>query len=283
MRDADLVAFLQWALPRMGLRWEGFRKVRKQVGKRLARRLSALAIAGDAGWRDAYRARLEADPGEWRVLDRLCRVTISRFYRDRGVWDALRARALPDLAREARRRGEGVLRVWCCGCASGDAPYTLALAWHLGLADELPELQLVLLATDTDAALLARARHANYSATSLKELPEAWRRVAFAPPAREAESDDGSLELKPELRAGVHLARHDVRDGAPLGPCDLVLCRNLVFTYFDAAAQERVARELAAALVPGGSLLLAPREAPPAGGPELIADTRVPGLFHKPA
>ena len=35
-------AFLQWALPRLRLRWAGFRKVRHQVCKRLRRRLDEL-------------------------------------------------------------------------------------------------------------------------------------------------------------------------------------------------------------------------------------------------
>jgi hypothetical protein len=39
MRDAEGVEFLQWCLPRLGLRWPGFRKVRRQVYKRVARRL----------------------------------------------------------------------------------------------------------------------------------------------------------------------------------------------------------------------------------------------------
>ena len=35
MKDADCVAFLQWCLPRLEMRWPGFRKVRGQVCKRI--------------------------------------------------------------------------------------------------------------------------------------------------------------------------------------------------------------------------------------------------------
>ena len=67
MKDADCVALLQWALPRLGLRWAGFRKVRRRACKRVSRRMRELGLA-DAR---VYRERLEADPAERRALERI--------------------------------------------------------------------------------------------------------------------------------------------------------------------------------------------------------------------
>ena len=58
MRDEEFVAFLRWALPQIGLRWEGFRKVRRQVGKRLSRRMDELKLIS----LDQYRDRLQYEP-----------------------------------------------------------------------------------------------------------------------------------------------------------------------------------------------------------------------------
>jgi chemotaxis protein methyltransferase CheR len=58
MRDAECVALLHWALPRLGLRWRGFRRVHRQVCKRIARRIEELRLADLA----AYRARLACTP-----------------------------------------------------------------------------------------------------------------------------------------------------------------------------------------------------------------------------
>ena len=44
IRDQEGVAFLQWALPQLAMRWPGFRRVRRQVYKRLRRRLDALGV-----------------------------------------------------------------------------------------------------------------------------------------------------------------------------------------------------------------------------------------------
>ena len=65
MRDADCIELLQWALPRLEMRWGGFRKVRRQVCRRIAGRMRELGIAEVAG----YRRYLESTPAEWRTLD----------------------------------------------------------------------------------------------------------------------------------------------------------------------------------------------------------------------
>ena len=96
VKDADCTAFLQWALPRLGMRWPGFRRVRGQVCKRLRRRMAELGLRNLA----AYRALLETHSGEWVPLDGLCRISISRFYRDQGVWRTLEREVLPPLGRE---------------------------------------------------------------------------------------------------------------------------------------------------------------------------------------
>ena len=84
------------------MRWPGFRKVRSQVCKRIRRRLNTLALDD----LDAYKRYLETHADEWPRLDSMCRITISRFYRDRGVFEALEAEVLPALATAARKRGD---------------------------------------------------------------------------------------------------------------------------------------------------------------------------------
>jgi chemotaxis protein methyltransferase CheR len=254
--DADCVDFLRFALPRLGLRWEGFRKVRRQVCRRVARRLEELGLSD----LDAYRTRLEADPAEWAALDALCRVTISRFARDRGVWTSLRDIVLPELARAADDRRARALRAWSAGCASGEEPYTLALLWELELAPAFPGLGVEILATDVDEAVLARAREALYPASSLRELPEHWLGRAFA-------REGGSLRLRPEHRGTVRFLRHDVRTRPPAGRFDLILCRNLAFTYFDEHGRRDVAGLLAGALRSGGALVVGSHETLPADSP----------------
>jgi len=94
MTDSEGVQFLQWCLPRLHLRWPGFRKVRRQVYKRINRRLQQLQLRNI----DTYRDYLKDHPAEWATLETSCWISISRFYRDRSVFQYLESAVLPQLA-----------------------------------------------------------------------------------------------------------------------------------------------------------------------------------------
>jgi len=249
MKDRDCVRFLQETLPQLQLRWPGFRRVRRQVCKRLQRRLDVLQLPDLA----AYRQHLDEHTPEWATLDACCRITISRFYRDRGIFRLLESDILPQLASQARTRGAPCLRAWSAGCGAGEEPYTLAMLWALAPDPVFRHTGLEILATDGDAALLQRARVACYPYSSIRELPSDWRQAAFS-------HTDERWCLRPSFRHAVRFLQQDIRRAAPDGPFDLVLCRNLAFTYFDAPLQEATARRIAGVLRSGGLLLLGAHE-----------------------
>ena len=271
MDDRECVAFLQHALPRMGLRWRGFRRVRRQVCRRIARRMRALGLARP----EDYRARLDRDPGEWLALDAMCRIPISRFYRDRGVYDCLGEQVLPRLAETALWRGAGEIRCWSAGCASGEEPYSLAILWRMRLSGRFPALALRILATDVDEGMVARMRRGCYRAGSLKELPPDWIAAAFEPIAT-------GFCVRPEFREGIDVALQDIRREMPEGRFDLVLCRNVAFTYFDEDAQRVCLAGIAERLSPGGCLVIGRHESLPEGQASLASWNGRPEIFVAP-
>ena len=251
---SESVELLQWALPRLSLAWPGFRRVRRQVCRRIGRRVEDLKLPD---W-EAYRLYLETHPEEWTLLDSFCRIPISRFFRDRAVFDRLGTEVLPALAQAAMARGDRRLRCWSAGCASGEEPYSLMILWKLELARRFPDLSLAVVATDIDEKLLDRARAAQYRASSLRELPSEWIDSAFA--------RSGSVfELRPEFRQGIEFRCEDIREKTPAGPFDLILCRNLAFTYFDLPLQRLTVERILRELRPGGALVVGLRERLPEG------------------
>jgi chemotaxis protein methyltransferase CheR len=146
----------------------------------------------------------------------------------------------------------GPLSIWSAGCATGEEPYSVAVALlEAGRAGQGDRI----LATDVSERALATARAGVYGVRALRKLPavlaDRWlegvseRRVRDAP------------------RALVSFARHNLvaQEPAPGGPFDLVLCRN-VLIYFDAPTATAVIRRLGEALQPGGALVLGPVEVP---------------------
>ena len=53
----------------------------------------------DLGDFAAYRNLLETHAEEWGTLDGMCRITISRFCRDKAVFEVLASTVLPELAK----------------------------------------------------------------------------------------------------------------------------------------------------------------------------------------
>jgi chemotaxis protein methyltransferase CheR len=252
LSDPEFLQFLARVLPRLRLRAASFKHVRGIVKKRVGRRLRELGL----GIAD-YELYLDEHPEEWGWLDQRSRITISRFYRDAAVFEHITRVMLPARAERARAEGRSMLRVWSAGCASGEEPYGVSIAWQLALQPRYPELGLQLLATDADPILLERARRGCYPAGTLRELPADWQSRAFAP---------GLLYcLRPEFRTGVSFQHADLRSVLPDGPFDVVLCRNLAFSYFDDGLQRELAEAFWERLLPGGSVVVGLGETLPAG------------------
>ena len=65
--------------------WAGFRKVRKGVKKRLARHMLAVNCHAI----DTYITAIENNDDVRQKFEHCMTVSISRFFRDRGLWDVL--------------------------------------------------------------------------------------------------------------------------------------------------------------------------------------------------
>jgi len=271
MPDQQWIAFLQWALPRLHMRWQGFSRVRGQVIKRIGRRLRHLDLSGPSD----YQTYLQQHPEEWDVLDGLCRVVITRFYRDRLLFVQLEQQVLPKLATRLRSQGHSRLRVWSAGCASGEEPYSVAIVWLLQLQFIFPDIDLDLLATDADPQLLRRADVACYPHSSVKNLPLSWLKQVF-------ERRNDQYCLRPLYKKPVRFRQHDIRTPFPEAHFHLILCRNLVFTYFDRELQLTCLKNFSNSLFPGGYLIVSVREQP-AEIPCFTAVSRRLGIYRKAA
>jgi chemotaxis protein methyltransferase CheR len=221
----------------------------------------------------AYRARLEADPSEWRIFDECCHITISRFYRDRGVYDVVRRIVLPDIADRAKHEMR-IAEVWSAGCASGEEPYTIRILWDVEIARVHPAISLSIIGTDVDDAMLGRAREGCFKATGLHELEAPLVKQAF-------DRIGGRYCVKPEHRAGIEFLDQDLRAEMPSHHFDLILCRYVAFTYFAEPLQRKVLAGMLQRLRPQGYLVIGTHEQLPDGFTGLRTLRGAPQIFHK--
>ncbi len=146
--------------------------------------------------------------------------------------------------------------------ASLTVGYT-ARIWINHVQADFPDLTLQVLATDADETMLQRAERASYPASSLKQLPADWKQKAFTP-------NNGEYQLAPQFRSLVRFQKADIRVDTPAELFSLILCRNLVFTYFDEPLQRQVLARLSERLQPGGYLVIGKHESLPAAKAGLV-------------
>ena len=98
-------------LDRFGFSWAGYCRVRKGVKKRLARHMHEIRCRNI----EEYIEAIERQRKERIQFERLMTVSISRFFRDRKLWEIMQGGMLPLLAQNTSQ----VIHVWSAGCASG--------------------------------------------------------------------------------------------------------------------------------------------------------------------
>ena len=257
---AELLAYL-------GRSWKGYRKVRKGVKKRITRHMQQLGCRS----MDAYLNMLEADPGARNECEQLMGVSISRFFRDRRLWEVLETRVMPALI----HTGHNPLRAWCAGCACGEEVYSLRMVWDRlpGKLKNPPELKVT--GTDMNPVHLERARAGVYPISSLKEVPGAVREKYFR-----ATEDGKGFQVAAFLQSGIAWQCMDLRS-VPIGPpFHLILLRNGLLTYYEEPTQITVLRALLECLATGGYLIIGSHERLPADIPDLVQAGPLPYLFE---
>jgi chemotaxis protein methyltransferase CheR len=212
--------------------------------------------------RSAYAHRLAiSQPGDlaWNAFVEQMLVHETYFFRHPAQIELLCDHVLPQLDAERRQAERSSLTAWTAGCSTGEEAWTLALtaASARSAASGIGPVPLSVLGTDISETVLTAARTGTYARLhaldSFRAIP-AWAMRHFAD-VREGDT----WRVPGGLRRDVDFLRHNLLDAPPVRNADLVLCRNTLI-YFDEAANGRAQANLAAALRPGGVLVLGPAD-----------------------
>lgn len=210
--------------------------------RRIRRRMQLLNIDSLAG----YAQHVEQAPEEARALRKEVLIPVTRFFRDTEVFEQLRSQVLPDMIRNHPL--DQALRVWVTACATGEEAYSVAMT----LVDVCESLrrwpQIKLYATDVEQRFLDIASAGTYPESIVTE-------VGADRVERHFTHREGRYTVRPELRAMIVFAQHNLLSDPPFTRMHLVTCRNMLI-YLKPTTQELVLRRLHYALLPEGVLLL---------------------------
>ena len=171
----------------------------------------------------------------------------SFFFRDKIPFDHFRETIMPALltARAETRR----IRIWCAAAATGQEPYSLAIALK-EMGKDLRGWRIEIVATDLSTEVLEKAKSGIYSQFEVQRGLPALMLIKYFAQVGE------TWQIAPEIRGMVKfLPLNLLNDFAHLGRFDLVLCRN-VLIYFDQATKIGVLERIAGVTERDGFLVL---------------------------
>jgi chemotaxis protein methyltransferase CheR len=190
-----------------------------------------------------------ASPLETTVVEAMT-TNESFFFRDKLPFEYFSNLIMPALLK-ARAR-ERRIRIWCTAAATGQEPYSLAMAL-LDMKAELAGWRVEILATDISNEALGKAKAGLYTQFEVQRGLPIQKLVAHFAQLGEV------WQIAPEIRSMVTYRYFNLLEDFSFGVFDVIFCRN-VLIYFDQVTKTDVLNRLARVVANDGYLLLGAAE-----------------------
>ena len=201
---------------------------------------------------DEYVRYLQQNPAEVEVLFRDFLIGVTNFFRDPEAFEALAGKVIPQLF--VRKSPGETIRVWSCGCSTGEEAYSLAILLQERMEALKQSYQIQLFATDIDSRSIDFARVGIYPANIAADItPERLARYFTLDP------ESGAFRINKSIRDLVIFSEQDLVKDPPFSRLDLICCRNLLI-YMGVELQKKLIPLFHYALVPEGGLFLGSSE-----------------------
>ncbi len=193
-----------------------------------------------------YLLKFDGDSlGEWtRVMDALS-VQETYFWREMDQIHALAEIIVPAWFAKT----SAPLRIWSAACATGEEPFTIAMALEEAGCYRRGPIEIV--ASDASASALEKARRGTYRERSFRSLPEPLRAKYF-------QAVPQGWAISPQILVRVRFQRANLvapSETALLAQSPVIFCRN-VFIYFSPAAITRTVDHFADRMPENGRLFV---------------------------
>jgi two-component system, chemotaxis family, CheB/CheR fusion protein len=201
---------------------------------------------------DDYVRFVEQSSGEVDSLFRDLLIGVTSFFRDPEAFEALQTQVLPLLLSD-KLPGEP-LRVWVCGCSTGEEAYSIAISIREYLERSKQTVKVQVFATDIDGVAIEQARTGIFPTSIASDISPERLSSHFA-----QDPDSGDYRVQRAIRDMLIFSEQDVNKDPPFSKLDLISCRNLLI-YMKADLQKRLIPLFHYALRPKGVLFLGASE-----------------------
>lgn len=191
-----------------------------------------------------YAELLNSDLNEVGTLYDSLSINVTKFYRDKQVWQIFGKKIIPELLKDNNSNEK--LRIWSCGCASGEEPYSLAIMFSETYQN--PTNKFKIIATDINSKALQHARTGIYTPDNLKNLDALLITKYFE------KTNDGNYKIIDKIKDLVSFNLADITT-FPISYLDLIFCRNLLI-YYGKDAQDLIFKKFHTVLKPNRYLVL---------------------------
>ncbi|OGV64413.1 MAG: hypothetical protein A3K19_09640 [Lentisphaerae bacterium RIFOXYB12_FULL_65_16] len=218
------------------------------LSRRVERRMAMHQIARP----DEYLQYLRITASEVEALFRDLLIGVTRFFRDTEAFAVLQAQVVPRLF--TGKTAGAAVRVWVCGCSTGEEAYSIAIVLHEYMATQKQAFKVQVFASDIDKRAIEQARAGVFPASIATDIsPERLARFFVHDPA------SGGFRVQKAIRDLLVFSEQDVIRDPPFSRLDLISCRNLLI-YFNENLHHRLIPLFHGALKPDGVLFLGTSE-----------------------
>ncbi|MCA1743443.1 MAG: PAS domain-containing protein [Desulfovibrionales bacterium] len=215
------------------------------MNRRIERRMSVNRIEEI---RD-YVAFMQNYPAEVSTLFKELLIGVTRFFRDREAFEALRQEYLPEVLNRSKNRQ---MRFWVTGCSTGEEAYTLAILAREHMIETENMRDLKIFATDIDRDAVQYAATGLYPESIIADIPQDLLHKYFY-------KKDDKYQITRNIREMVVFAQHNLIKDPPFTNIDFISCRNLLI-YLQPVLQKKVLEFFNFSLNPDGILFLGSSE-----------------------
>jgi two-component system CheB/CheR fusion protein len=217
--------------------------------RRIERRKGIHQIDGT----EDYVRFLQNNPNEIELLFRELLIGVTSFFRDKAVWDTLKATILPDLIKDLPQGY--ALRAWIPACSTGEEAYSLAITFKevIESSSKNRNLTLQIFATDLDIDAIEKARRGFFTSNIVVDVSPERINKYF-----NVEAD--GYRVNGAIREMLVFAPHSVIKDPPFTKLNMLMWRNMLI-YMEPPLQKKLIELFNYSLLPGGIMVLGSAEA----------------------